>query len=69
MKAAESTSKSADLMQKTHFANFVRYIPTETYFARMRVKGKLIRKSLKTDTLSVAKLRLFHFATVLGLTA
>ena len=45
-------------MQKTHYANLVRYVPTGMYFARMRVKGKLIRKSLKTDTLSVAKLRL-----------
>ncbi len=28
------------------------------YFCRVRVRGKLIRKSLKTDVLSVAKLRL-----------
>ena len=28
------------------------------YFARLRIKGKLVRKSLKTETLSVAKLRL-----------
>ena len=28
------------------------------YFCRIRVRGKLIRKSLKTDVLSVAKLRL-----------
>ena len=36
-------------MQKTHYANLVRYMPNGIYFARMRVKGKLIRKSLKTD--------------------
>src|SRR5260221_8576015 len=58
VKATERTSSSAELMQKTHYANLVRYVPTGIYFARMRVKGKLIRKSLKTDTLSVAKLRL-----------
>ncbi len=29
------------------------------YFARFRVRGKLIRKSLKTDRISIAKLRLF----------
>jgi len=58
VKAAEPTSKSADKWQKTHYANLVRYVPSGIYFARMRVKGKLIRKSLKTDTLSVAKLRL-----------
>jgi hypothetical protein len=28
------------------------------FFARMRVKGKLIRRSLKTQVLSVARLRL-----------
>jgi integrase len=32
--------------------------PPGTYYACLRVKGKLIRKSLKTDVLSVAKLRL-----------
>lgn len=58
MKAAEPTSKSADIWQKTHYANLIRYVPSGIYFARMRVKGKLIRKSLKTDTISVAKLRL-----------
>jgi len=50
MKAAEPTSKSADLWQKTHYANLVRYVPSGVYFARMRVKGKLIHKSLTTDT-------------------
>ena len=32
--------------------------PNETYFARLRVCGKLIPRSLKTTVLSVAKLRL-----------
>ena len=44
--------------QKTPFANLIRYEPSQTYFARLRVKGKLIRRSLKTKTLTVAKLRL-----------
>ena len=43
---------------KTPFANLVRYVPSGIYFSRIRVRGKLIRRSLKTDTLSVAKLRL-----------
>jgi len=55
---AEPTSNSADLWQKTQYANLVRYVPSKVYFARIRVKGKLIRKSLKTDSLTVAKLRL-----------
>jgi hypothetical protein len=44
--------------QKTPFTNLIRYKPSQVYFARFRVKGKLIRRSLKTTVLSVAKLRL-----------
>src|SRR5690242_1969381 len=44
--------------QKTPYSNLIRYVPSGTYFARMKIKGKLIRRSLKTKTLSVAKLRL-----------
>lgn len=54
----KTASKAAALWQKTQFSNLIRYKPSGTYFARVRVKGKLIRKTLKTDTLSVAKLRL-----------
>lgn len=46
------------LWQKTQYANLVRYKPSSTYFARIRINGKLIRASLKTTVLSVAKLRL-----------
>ena len=46
------------LWQKTSYANLIRYVPSGMYFCRIRVRGKLIRKSLKTDVLSVAKLRL-----------
>jgi integrase len=46
------------LWQKTHFANLIRYKPSQVYFARFKVKGKLIRRSLKTDQITVAKLRL-----------
>jgi integrase len=48
----------ASVWSKTPFANLVRYEPSGRYFARIRVRGKLIRKTLKTKTLSVAKLRL-----------
>ncbi|HEX5400493.1 MAG TPA: hypothetical protein VFY06_15710, partial [Verrucomicrobiae bacterium] len=53
-KASESESE----WQKTPYSNLIRYVPSGTYFARVKVKGKLIRRSLKTKTLSVAKLRL-----------
>ncbi len=43
---------------KTQYANLIRYNPSGKYFARIRVQGKLILKSLKTDRISVAKLRL-----------
>jgi len=44
--------------QKTPFVNLIRHKPSEAYFARFSMKGKLIRRSLKTDQCSVAKLRL-----------
>jgi hypothetical protein len=44
--------------QPTAVQNLVRYAPSGTYFARFRVGGKLIWKSLKTATFSVAKQRL-----------
>jgi hypothetical protein len=39
------TPPEESLWQKTQFANLVRYIPSGIYFARFRVRGKLIRKS------------------------
>src|SRR5205814_1609128 len=48
----------AEQWQRTQYANLIRYKPSKTYFARIRVGGKLIRRSLKTNVLSVAKLRL-----------
>src|ERR1700675_4863604 len=44
--------------QKTPYANLIRYVPSRTYFARIRIQGKLIVKSLKTDSIAVAKLGL-----------
>src|SRR5258707_15815125 len=56
--ANEDSAESLKVWQKTPFANLIRYTPSGVYFCRIRVQGKLIRKSLKTDVLSVAKLRL-----------
>ena len=58
MHKSQSQPKSDATWQKTQFANLIRYVPSGTYFARIRVKGKLVRQSLKTDVLTVAKLRL-----------
>lgn len=46
---------------KTPVANLVRYKPSGIYFARVRIRGKLFRQGLKTDVMSVAKLRLNDF--------
>ena len=63
MKTKQNPSKPGEdgkpkLWQKTPYANLVRYLPSGVYFCRIRVRGHLIRRSLKTDVLSVAKLRL-----------
>ena len=51
-------NESASLWTKAPVANLVRYEPSGIYFARAKVRGKLVRKSLDTNILSVAKLRL-----------
>jgi integrase len=56
MKTGESVKSSSWV--KTPYANLIRYEPSGKYFARLRVGGKLIRRSLKTTRIGVAKLRL-----------
>jgi integrase len=56
MKTQNSAPES--LWTKAPVANLVRYEPSGIYFARAKVRGKLIRKSLDTNVLSIAKLRL-----------
>ena len=58
MNAKDDNTTEDSVWQKTAYANLVRYRPSEVYFARLRVKGKLIRRSLKTNSITVAKLRL-----------
>lgn len=53
-----SEDGASSLWVKSSVANLVRYVPSGIYFARAKVGGKLIRRSLKTDKLSVAQLRL-----------
>jgi integrase len=57
-----SSSENTDSRwQKTPVANLVRHVQSGNYYARIRVRSKLIWKSLKTDRISVAKLRLGDF--------
>jgi len=61
MKLKPASPTAADperVWQPTQYTNLIRYVPSGKYFARMRVAGKLIRQSLKTNVLSIAKLRL-----------
>ncbi len=58
---SHSDSKREPLWAKSPYANLYRYVPSQVYFAKIRVNGKLVRKSLRTKTLSVAKLRLDDF--------
>ena len=41
--------------QPTQYANIVQHVPSGIYYARLRIKGKLIWRSLKTDKILVAK--------------
>ncbi len=61
MQSGAETAKTGKDWQKSQYSNLIRYVPSGTYYARLRVKGKLIHKSLKTNLISVAKLRLSDF--------
>jgi hypothetical protein len=64
MKQASTVKKlqnPARFGKPTQYSNLIRYVPSGTFFARLHVAGKLIRQSLKTDVLSIAKLWLTDF--------
>ena len=44
--------------QWAQYSKLIRYIPSGTYYARFRVRGKLIWKSLRTHKITVAQMRL-----------
>lgn len=58
MRIPESAANPDREWQKTPYSNLIRHVPSGVYYARLRVKGKLIRKSLPTDVLAVGKLQL-----------
>ena len=61
VRVKSSKTEQESQWQKTPVANLVRNAASKTYYGRLRVTGKLIWKSLKTDRMSVAKLRLGDF--------
>jgi integrase len=58
VKTAENENSEESPWQKTKYANLVRYKPSGKYFIRAKCGGKLIRESLDTDSITVAKTRL-----------
>jgi hypothetical protein len=52
------SSEAKAIWEATSVQNLVRYRPAGTYFARFRVNGKRVWKSLETTVFSVAKQRL-----------
>ena len=57
----QSDNSGATTWEESSVANLYRYAPTGVYYARPRIKGKAKVKCLKTDKLTVAKLRLGDF--------
>jgi integrase len=53
-----SPKQSTSPWESTGTRNLIRYRPSGTYFARFKIGSKPFRKSLKTPTLTTAKLRL-----------
>jgi hypothetical protein len=44
-----------------HIPNLLQYVATGAYFARVKINGKIFRRSLKTQSRTTAKLRLLDF--------
>ena len=55
------TSKDGKWHSFPKVPNLLRYVSSGAYFARVKVKGKIIRRSLGTNVWSTAKLRLLDF--------
>ncbi|MDB6065831.1 MAG: hypothetical protein JWR26_2039 [Pedosphaera sp.] len=55
---SQNSDLKSKLWQSTKHTNLKRYIPNGVYHAKVRIKGKLIRRSLETNSITVALLRL-----------
>lgn len=54
-------SKDGKWLSFPKVPNLLQYVSSGTYFARVKIDGKIIRQSLDTDVWTVAKLRLIDF--------
>ena len=59
----ENTGDQSKTWQSAHYANVARHVPSAIYYAHLRVKGKLIWRSLKTAGISIANLKLVDVET------
>ena len=50
--------KQRSAWESTRYQNLVRYVPSGTIFARIKIRGKQVRRSLKTSNLELAKNKL-----------
>lgn len=57
-KDQKKRDSQASPWQPTQHSNLIRYVPSGTLYARFRVRGKLVWKSLKTERITVAQMRL-----------
>ena len=54
----QETGDQSKIWQLIQYANIVRHVPSGIYYARLRIKSKLIGgRSLKTKKISIAKLK------------
>ena len=58
MNESNSELKQAKTWQKTKHANLIRNVSSGNYYARFRIKGKLVWRCLDTNRVTVAQLRL-----------
>jgi hypothetical protein len=52
----EQESENPSASEPTRYANLFRYRPSGTIFARFKLGGKQVRKSLETDCLELPKI-------------
>ena len=58
MTKSERQIAKKNLWETTRYANLFRYVPSGMIFARFKIRGKQVRKSLKTANLELAKNKL-----------
>jgi hypothetical protein len=55
MPKAERKIDKPSVWEPTRYTNLFRYVPSGVMFARFKIRGKQVRKSLKTANLELAK--------------